>query len=393
MADYFTGTFPVGGYRATHKGDQDYNSPWTPNFEIMEGMRYGFNLPAPYLPVVRYEPTFKDQIVISAGRPVAKDSNGWMVPAGFAKLTASEGPQYSQTDIDLGVKNAQGNTPAVGDYVIDSIIAAGVTVGRCAGVASYNAYMLAGSDPTNPATYKLHNYNRQSGVAILADYLLEYPVEPLKRTAHTIETTLGADQGDFDLAHNTVLDYTIKVTINGRRDVEFTFVDGTPDSIDWNSGTTNDYLKTGDIVKVEYLYEETFYQAPYGGIATWRGSATHGDYVTFDKNSNFVSYSPVAIGDTSVADESANILSAIDSTLDIIGQVTLVDTNFPKQFLDRVKTAYDTRLSGSMVDGQTGLPITLDKQPGSATDGMPHNIYLAGGDKYTGIVRFNMNIR
>jgi hypothetical protein len=345
----------------------------------------------------RDEAVFRDYIVISAGKPVALDSNGYMVPAGFKKLLAlgaGNGPQYTQLDVDLGVLNAQGNLPTAGDYVIDSMLAAGITVGRCAGIASYNAYWLSGSDPTNPATYKFHNYNRQTGVAILTDYYLEYPVEPLKRITHTINTTIaGADQGDFDLAHNTVLDYTIKVKINGRRDVEFTFVDGTPDSIDWNSATTNDYLKIGDIVEVEYIYEDTIFDAPLTGIATWRGAVKPGDYVTIDQNSAFVAYTPGTIGDTSAGNEAANIAAAIDGALDIIGQVYLVDTNFPKQFLDRVKTAYDDRLQGSVVDGKTGELRTLDRMPGSANDGLPHNIWLAGGDKFTGIVRFNLNIQ
>jgi len=228
----------------------------------------------------------------------------------------------------------------------------------------------------------------------LTDYYLEYPVEPLKRTSNTIVTTIAtADQGDFDLAHNTVLDYTIEVKINGRRDVDFTFVNGTPDKIDWNSGSSNDYLKVGDKVEVTYLYEEAFYQAPLDGIATWRGSAKPGDYVVVDENSCFKAYSAGTIGDTSAGNEATNIAVAIDSTLDIVGQVYKVDTNFPKQFLDRVKTAYDDRLTGPIMDGETGKLRTLDRQPGSATDGMPHNIWLAGGDKYTGIVRFNLNVR
>ena len=398
MADYLTGVFPTGGYQAVHKGNQDLSSPWTPNFEISEGMRFGLNYPAPYLPVVRYEPTFQDWFVIGAGTPVALESNGLMVPAGFRKLLAlgaGNGPQYTTNDIAQGVRNAQGNIPTVGDYVIDSMIAAGITVGRCAGVASYDAYQLSGSDPSNPATYRFHNYSRQNGVAILTDYYLEYPVEPYERIAHTINTTIaGADQGDFALAHNTVLDYTIKVKINGRRDVDFTFVDGAPDSIDWNSGTTDDYLKIGDVVEVEYLYENSgVYNAPFAGIASWRGSATPGDYVVVDQNSKFVSYAPSAIGDTSLGDESANILAAIDGSLDIVGQVYKVDTNFPKQFLDRVKTAYDDRLTGPIVDGRTGTTNVLDRMPGSATNGMPHNIAYAGGDQFTGIVRFNLNIK
>jgi hypothetical protein len=398
MTDYFLGNFPGGGYSPVHKGySSKYSQPWTPNFEISEGMRFGLNYPAPYLPLVRYEAVFKDYIVISAGKPVALDSDGFMVPAGFKALIAAgggAGPQYSQLDIDLGILNAQGNVPTVGAYVVDSIIAASKTVGYCAGVASYNAYTLAGSDPTNPGTYKFHNYNRQTGVAILTDYYLEYPVEPLKRTSNTIVTTItSADQGDFDLAHNTVLDYTVEVKINGRRDVDFTFVNGTPDKIDWNSGSSNDHLKVGDKVEVTYLYEEAFYQTPLDGIATWRGTAKPGDYVVVDENSCFKAYSAGTIGDTSAANEATNIAAAIDSTLDIVGQVYKVDTNFPKQFLDRVKTAYDDRLTGPIMDGETGKLRTLDRQPGSATDGMPHNIWLAGGDKYTGIVRFNLNVR
>ncbi len=401
MADYFNESFPQGGYKATHKGNQDLSSPWTPNFEINEGQRFGLNYPAAYLPLERYEPTFQDWKVIGAGKPVALDSNGAMVPAGYKLLVAlgaGNGPQYTQTDVDQGVLKADGSAAAVGDYVIDTVISEGITVGRCAGVASYDAYQLSGSDPTNPATYKYHNYNRQTGVAILTDYYLEFPVEPFERVEHSMtEVIAGADQGSFDLAHNTVLDYTIKVKINGRRDVDFTFAAGAGaggvDQIDWNSGTTDDYLKIGDQIEVSYLYETAAYNAPFAGIATWRGSVKPGDLVTFDETSSWVSYSPGAVGDTSAGDESASIEAAIDKTLDVVGTVYLVDAEFPKQFLDRVKTAYDDRLTGPIVDGRTGQVSRLDRMPGSATDGMPHNIFYAGGDKFTGIVRFNLNIQ
>jgi len=396
MADYFNGQFPQGGYRAVHKGNQDLSSPWTPNFEISEGQRFGLNYPAAYLPLERFEPTFQDWKVIGAGKPVALDSNGFMVPAGYKillALGAGNGPQYQQIDADQGVLDATGAVPTAGDYVIDAMLTAGLTVGRCAGVASYDAYELSGSDPSNPATYKYHNYSRQNGVAILTDYYLEYPVEPFERIEHKFELTILADGAVLDLAHDTALDYTVKVKINGRRDVDFTFVNGSPDSLDW-SALSATYLKIGDIMEVEYLYENTgVFNAPFKGVATWRGSATHGDLVTFDQNSAFVTYSAGAVGDTSAGDESASVLAAIDKTLDILGTVYKVDINFPKQFLDRVKTAYDDRLTGPIHDGRTGLVSKLDRMPGSATDGMPHNIFYAGGDKFSGIVRFNLNIR
>lgn len=398
MADYFTGNFPVGGYSAIHKGDQFKSQPWSPNFEISEGMRFGLNFPAAYLPFVRYEVTFQDYVVIAGGKPVALTSEGDLVPAGFRKLLAmkaatpgsSFGPQYTQLDQDQRLLKADGTPVVAGEYVIDAMYAAGITVGRCAGVASYDVYARSGIDPTNPATYRFHNYNRQTGIAILTDYLLEYPIEPLKRTAKVLSSTIAAATSEYSLTVNTALSHTIEVKVNGRRDIDWTFVNGTPDKITW---VPANYLKIGDVVEVKFKYEESYYETPFKGIATFRGSAKPGDFITVDENSCFVTYSPVVVGDTSAADESASIMSAIDASLDIIGQVYLVDKNFPKQFLDRVKTAYDDRLNGPMFDGRTGLPITLDKQPGSATDGMPANIYLAGGDKFTGIVRFNMNIR
>lgn len=387
--DYFNGNFASGGYKATHKGNADLSSPWTPNFEIMEGMRFGWNLPASYLPLIRYENQFQDFLVMSAGLPVALTSHGALVPAGYKLLLAQgagHGPQYTSTDIVQGVLNAQGNTPSVGEYVIDSMIAAGISVGYCMGVASYNVYQLSGSDPSNPATYRFHNYNRQSGVAVLTDYLLEYPVEPLKRSVHKIVATAGTDLTEVSLTKNSVVSHTIQVKVNGARTEEFVFVNGTPDKI-------TIAIASGSKYEISFLYEESYYQTPFAGMATWRGAAKHGDLVCVDANSCFVAYTPVVVGDTSAADESANVMAAVDKSLQVIGQVVLVDANFPKQFLDRVKTSYDDRLTGSIVDGRTGTINQLDRMPGSATDGMPHNIAFAGGDKTTGIVRFNMNIR
>lgn len=403
MADYFQAPFPQGGYQAVHKGNRDAYEYQTPNFEISEGMRFGQFHPAPYLSSERYEHVFQDRVVIGAGKPVALDSDGWLVPAGFKKLIEAgggAGPQYSQEDIALGVKNAQGAVPSAGDYVIDSLIAASKEVGRCLGVTSYDAMMLSGSDPSNPATYRFHNYSRQNGIAVLTDYLLEYPIEPFKRVEVAEKRTVTADSDTFDLDHADVLEHTVEVRVNGRRDVDFAFAAGAGaggvDQLDWSafSGGTLDHLSSGDVVEYTYLYEVTgTYDAPWSSISSFRGTVKPGDLVTYDQNSAFVAYSPGAIGDTSIADESANIAAAIDSSLDVLGQVTLVDTNFPKQFLDRVKTAHDPRLQGTIKDGRTGEVSKLDRMPGSATDGAPHNVWYAGGDVLTGIVRFNMNIR
>jgi hypothetical protein len=70
------------------------------------------------------------------------------------------------------------------------------------------------------------------------------------------------------------------------------------------------------------------------------------------------------------------VVGGTDCT-DIIGQAWKIDTAFPKDYLDRVRTAYK------------GLG-DLDKMPGSANEGMPDNISYAGGDAASGVVRINL---
>ncbi len=402
MADYETMVFPTGGYQATHKGTNRH-SHQTPNWEVKEGVRFGQFYPAPYLPTVRLERAWEDYIVIGSGKAVALDSNGWLVPAGFKLLLAlgaGNGPQYTATDIALGIKDAEGNTPSVGDYVIDAMLSGSVTVGHCLGAVSYDTYLLSGSDPTNPATYRFNNYNRQTGVAVLTDYLLEFPVEPLKRTKvtqalHTVVTP--ADPYLLDLGHNSVIASSIKVTLNGG------LVHADHVSMNDNAGAGGvDQLElaaavaaaivAGDEISVTYVKTESYYASPLAGMATWKGAALPGDKVTYDADSNWVKYAPGTISDTSSGNRAAQIAAEIAKTLEVVGQVTKVDTNFPKQFLDRVKTAFDSRLTGSIVDGVTGLEMELDKMPGSATDGLPSNIFMAGGGADTGIVQFNLNV-
>lgn len=401
MADYQTQVFGSGGgYTAKHKGmDEGF---MTPNFEIMEGMRFGQYYPAPYLPIVRSEKYFEDYIVISAGKAVALDSLGWLVPAGYRLHLAAgdgNGPQYTQLDIDMGIRNALGDVPTVGQYVCDIMTDASISVGYIAGAASYNVYLLSGrgldADPSNPATFHFHNYQRQNGVAILTDYLLEFPVEPTRRLEAETTVTVGAAPANpylFDLASDAVISSSLKVWVNNEQLAPGGF------TMNNDAGTGGvDQLSVpdvveGDIIKATYLYDTGVFDAPFAGLATWIGAAKHGDKVTCNADSNWVAYSASQVGDTSLADESASIEAAIDATLNIVGQVTKVDTNYPKQFLDRVMSAYDPRLSGKVLDGETGKEVLLQRHPGTATDGMPHNIVFAGGDAGTGTVRFNLNV-
>lgn len=310
---YLNSQLGAGGYSATHRGVPRYvGQRTTPNFEKKEGERFGPFVPAPYLASIRLEVMNYNHFVIAAGAPVALDSRGFAVPAGLKKafaLGAGHGPKYKEADVIAGVRNAQGDAVEEDEYVVDSIIAAGITIGSVIGVASYDVYMQLNSDPHNPATYVSHNYNVQNSFAILTNYLLEYP-------------TVGSSGPKFK------------------------------------------------------------------GMASWKGSAKPGDLVTFDIDNHFV-----ALNLSSLVGGDAK--DAVEAQADILGVVTAIESQWPKQLLDQVKTAYDPRLYSPVVSPDTGVFTDgsgLDQMPGSATDGVPHAIHYAGGNLNTAVVTFKLKL-
>lgn len=152
----------------------------TPDIEHSEGMRpAGSFMPANYLPQVRFDIFFKTAIVVSAGKPVAFDSNGRLVPAGLAlelALGAASTLVYTQADVDQGTLNAQGVLATVGEKVVTSMIAAGITVSNHVGIAPYNYFKAPGGDGENPVDYTFGGFNAQHKVAFLTDYVIRVPV-------------------------------------------------------------------------------------------------------------------------------------------------------------------------------------------------------------------------
>lgn len=379
-----------GGYQAKFKGlPRHLAKRVTPNFEKKEGLRHGSFRPAPYLPSIRLEEHNWDHFVIAAGSPVALDSKGFAVPAGYSLILAAgagQGPQYSQEDAIAGVKNAAGALVVPGEYVVNSMLAESLTVGKCLGVASYDVYMQLNSDPHNPASYQYHNYNKQNGFSVLTNYILEFPIEPLKRTAKTEKFTATAGQTVFTL-NKAALAHHVAVLAGKDRVVDFTI-----------SGTTLTLavgVAVGVEVTVSYLYEENFYAAPFAGMTTWRGTAKANGLVTFNADSKFVLYQAPALDDTDLASLKESVEAALDKQLDIVGVISSVDSAWPKQLLDQVVTAFDERLYSPIINPETGLfndGSGLDKQPGSANGGVPHMIQYAGGDVKTGVVTFKLKL-
>lgn len=314
-----------------------HTSPVQPNVIISEGTRPAQEFkPAAYLALSRFDRWYENWFVIQAGKVVALDSQGRVVPAGLAIQLAlykaafendTGNPttvgarranaravagltKYTTNDVQHGVKNFAGLSVAADQPVVESFFSFNNTnlvaladntsfgnsdvltvvnpISRAIGIAPYNYYVWAGGDGSNPAQYDYHNYNLQHQVAVLCDAYIELPV----------------------------------------------------------------------------VKDTNYASAPLTGIAAAIYSTGNpfrpGDFVKADINSNMVKADP-----------------ASDSFFDVIGQVLAVDTDWPKDYLDRVRTAY-TQLT------------TLDRTPGSATNGLPDNIFFAGGSAAEGVVRINL---
>jgi hypothetical protein len=334
-------------YAANHK-TWDHVGNLTPNIEISEGIRPAEELhPADYLKLVRFDKYSEDYYVVSAGKVVALDSDGNVVPAGLALqaaayktawdgngglqganrtaaraavdaltgMTAGAGV-YDSTDVDpvasgVPVQTHTGNDVESGDYVVENFFTAVFTgavtkrvidmvtadeddadgdltqvvfISDPIGIAPYNYFRWAGGDGFNPADYTHHNYNRQHQVAVLCDYYIELP------------------------------------RIDDKSLIKFP--------------------------QLSCVYDSGLALLP-------------GDFLTFDASSDMVEW------------------AGTEGFNDIIGQVWAIDTGYPKDYLDRVRTAYE------------GLG-ELDQMPGSANDGLPDNISYAGGTAAKGVVRINL---
>lgn len=118
---------------------------------------------------------------------------------------------------------------------------------------------------------------------------------------------------------------------------------------------------TDYVVQVPAVTDKVTYDAaPYAGMGALVAAAVKpGQFVTYDVDSNF-SVLGYEVGATDAAE--------------VIGQVLQVDTDFPKDLLDQVRTRYT----------EFG---ELEKMPGSATEGKPDTLTYSGG---YGLVTINL---
>lgn len=448
------------GYVPNHKF-WDNMGRVTPNVEWSESHRPHFeSFAAPWLPTQRFDKEYEYYITVSAGKVVAEDLRGHIVPAGFkkawnvAKATGSvlvyTAADVAEKVIDLttGVFVAAAVTYTE-EEVTDALRLRGLIrpaeramdfISKPIGIASYNYWKAAGPDHYNPAELYQHNFRPQALVAITCDYVATYPVLPAVATDETTDGALqnGATDLDWDanvrdggwfgstaingltaysglvaadadvvayvtekypVAHNTS-DSPVSASVAGLIN-EVATVGAVSAAGDWffdyKLGMLFVYEAGGDAIPSPWSVSTTLTYYHYedevssgvslSSYACATGNLEYGDFLTYDVNSNLVKAvldianaegyvdddneydtDPEYDTNTDNAAVSAQIEAAVSGyTTGIIGQI-IGTTEFPRDYLDRVRTAY----SGGVSSPNSYLGIgqqTSMQTPGSATGG------------------------
>jgi hypothetical protein len=170
----------------------------TPEIEVSESIRpWGKFLPAPYLPVGRFDVHKRVNVVLSVGTPVGLDAVGSLVPAGIP-----DGHTFEFDSEDFRSNTFATRNPATGAAVTSAVTEAKAAQGllgisgnlatqvekfvRTVGVTSYNVFAHEGGvsftgwpsyslQHSNPVNYAQHNTMSQDLVAITCDYCLLVP--------------------------------------------------------------------------------------------------------------------------------------------------------------------------------------------------------------------------
>jgi hypothetical protein len=287
------------------------------------------------------------------------------------------------------------------------------------GVAPFNYLQWAGGDGFNPADNRQHNYNMQHRVAILCKYVIEMPLVPASNAGDDLSsataisgsaivdwtaTTDGAwfsstslslttryaedvTAGDdvvainlsvMDLAKNTTLTPIVLPTGFTREVASIAELTTAGDYFfDYEVGVILMFETDGNAAVVASgtvtFYHYELLPASVSTYACALGDLQPGDFVRANKDSNYIK-ADVFSGGTRIADgtglvtedELAAAMNEVTLRQDeIIGQVLDSDTH-PKDYMDRVRTAYP----------QLG---TVDQMPGSASAGYPAQLTYAGG--------------
>lgn len=225
-------------YTASHRKFSWYGKI-NPPTDKYEGQRPNIKAtPAPWLPLQYHKDWDDDYWVLSVGKLVAFDSNGYLVPAGIAldlaeyNDSATATLAYSQYDVDQEVilPDGSGYVAASGTELAPLLVAAGITVSNPVGYAAASFYRNSSEnirslgsaehqyDVVVPSRRRRHNYARQGVTPICRRYVGEYSVvttyDPYWGGIAAFDATNGAptpgDYVTFDMNSNPT-----KATLTG----------------------------------------------------------------------------------------------------------------------------------------------------------------------------------
>jgi len=323
---------------------QQYNAnfkPWdhqgtlTPNLEVMEGVRPGIYKVADYLPLVRFDKYFEEFYVIHRGKAVALDHGNAMVPAGL------------KAQIDWAVDGAGAAIIQTG-----SDTAATQVANLRAAAAANNLTVYTQTDVDEGVVNAAGNAV-VAGECVIESFLdLVDSQPPARSSVRTVSEAIGVN---FQNAWRWVGGDGVNPA-NFRQHNH---------NLQHGVGLLCDY-----VIELPAVTDTDYANAAMTGVAaaiyTSGSPFKPGDFLKYDFNSNWVK-----------ADLSADTIG------NILGQIIKVDTDFPKDYLDRVKTAYDNL-------GSTAAQRALNQMPGSASSGMPDAINFAGGSSAPTLLWVNL---
>lgn len=371
----------IGQYTGAHK-TWDHVGNIIPDIELSEGERPAIEFkPAAWLPVQFYDKYYENWNVIMPGKIVALDNDGRVVPAQYGLASAQI--TYTADDVTAGVIDARTGVTlligAIGTFNVSAVTAfngvAGVTLApsKPIGVCPYAVLQWAGGDGFNPANYRQHNYNMQHQIAVLCDYVIQLPLVPVAQTAASL--TFGAPSANISTS-SAVSNIPVATNTVGRTPIAFTggpsatlFVNQMPTLaqvtsagdwfINYATGVVTVFATvTPTPISISY-YHYASNATTVSKFASVVGNPKPGDFLICDVNSNFK-------------------VRASEEFTDVMGQVLCRDAAFPKDAMERVRTAYNPALGTSGTGANPGYLGQLDQMPGSANGGVPANISYAG---------------
>jgi hypothetical protein len=382
----------VGQYTGNFK-TWDHLGNIMPNVEHSEGERpAGEFKPAAWLPVKFFDKYFEDWIVVTPGKVLCFDNDGKVVPAQYA--TSGNNIVYTANDVAQGVIDVRTGvallTANIGTFAVSTVAnfmgrtGEAMACSKPVGVAPYAYKQWAGGDGSNPTQLRLHNYNMQSQVAILCDYVLTLPLVPNSVSAEVV--TWGAPSANVStgsaLAHLPVAKNTVRTPITFTGTDAALFVNQVDTAAlvkasgDWNinysTGVIKVFKTTGSgapVASVTYsTYDTSGTTAVTSEFACAKGNLKAGQFVKVDADGNYV------------VDASPSLDNTVGQVLEVV--------DFPRAGLEKVRTAFTPPINTSAAGSKPGYAGQMDQLPGSATGGVPDAVAFSGAANL--MVRINL---